>query len=372
MSFIMSEKRRPTRFIRRRGTSLYLGERPYRFAGANCYYLMVFAADPSLRSRVDSVLDAAAGAGLSVIRTWAFAAGEQWNALQPQPGQYDERVLRGLDYVVDAAGERGLRLILTLTNYWPDYGGMGQYVAWSSSARRREDFYDDPSCRAYFLEHLRTLTGRKNSLTGRCYRDDPTIMGWELANEPRCRVDPSGMMLARWLQWGGASLRELAPRQLISTGSEGFFGVREPASNPWRWRAGEGSDFEWHHELDEIDLASAHLYPDHWYMGRAECLRWIDEHLEAADRIGKPMIFGEFGKRGSNARRAGYFRAWMERFERGGAAGSMVWSLYDDEYPDYDRFGIYLNRPESVRDLIERHARAMDRGEALTPRTSRP
>ena len=368
----MTDATRPTSFVRRRGPSLCVGEQPFRFAGANCYYLMVFAADPSLRPRVDAVLDAAAGVGLEVIRTWAFATGEQWNALQPRPGVWDERVLSGLDYVVDAAAARGLRLILALTNYWPDYGGMDQYVAWSPSASRRDDFYDDRWCRERYLEHVRTVTGRQNSLSGRSYREDPTIMAWELANEPRCRRDSSGDTLAAWFAWAGGALRELAPDQLVSTGSEGFFGRREPGSNPWRWRAGEGCDFVWHHDLDVVDLASAHLYPDHWYMDREQCVRWIDDHLDAAARIGKPMLFGEFGKRGPSARRAAFFRVWMERFERGEAAGSMAWSLYDDEYPNYDRFGIYLKRPESVRDLIERHARAMGRGEALTPRTSRP
>lgn len=40
----------------------------------------------------------------------------------------DERVMCALDWVVAAAKARGLRLILTLTNYWPEYGGLAQYV----------------------------------------------------------------------------------------------------------------------------------------------------------------------------------------------------------------------------------------------------
>jgi endo-1,4-beta-mannosidase len=37
-----------------------------------------------------------------------------------------------------------------------------------------------------------TLLTRKNHLTGVEYRDDPTILAWELMNEPRCTTDPSG------------------------------------------------------------------------------------------------------------------------------------------------------------------------------------
>lgn len=37
-------------------------------------------------------------------------------------------MFRGLDWVVAEAGRRGLKLMMTLTNYWEDYGGFPQYV----------------------------------------------------------------------------------------------------------------------------------------------------------------------------------------------------------------------------------------------------
>jgi endo-1,4-beta-mannosidase len=33
---------------------------------------------------------------------------------------------------------------------------------------------------------------RINSITNEAYKDDPTILAWELINEPRCPSDPSG------------------------------------------------------------------------------------------------------------------------------------------------------------------------------------
>ena len=36
---------------------------------------------------------------------------------------------------------------------------------------------------------------RRNSLTGVLYRDDPTIMAWDLANEPYVLGDASGEIL---------------------------------------------------------------------------------------------------------------------------------------------------------------------------------
>jgi mannan endo-1,4-beta-mannosidase len=39
-------------------------------------------------------------------------------------------VLAGLDWLLVEAGRRGLRLLLTLTNYWKEFGGMQQYLRW--------------------------------------------------------------------------------------------------------------------------------------------------------------------------------------------------------------------------------------------------
>lgn len=60
---------------------------PFFFTGCNSYYLMTRAADPGLQQQVLEVLDDAKAAGLTVVRTWAFNDGPEWNALQPAPGQ---------------------------------------------------------------------------------------------------------------------------------------------------------------------------------------------------------------------------------------------------------------------------------------------
>lgn len=60
---------------------------PFFFTGCNSYYLMTRAADAGLKQQVLEVLDDVKAAGVSVVRTWAFNDGAEWNALQTAPGQ---------------------------------------------------------------------------------------------------------------------------------------------------------------------------------------------------------------------------------------------------------------------------------------------
>ena len=150
------------------------GEKPY--AGVNCYYLLSRAADPGCRPMVEATLDALPAApGLTVVRCWAFGDGPaQWNALQPRPGELDERVFCALDWLLDAAERRGLSLQLTLTNFWKDFGGMPQYVAWSraeaqggeaaSLPERGDAFFSDPRAQELYRAFVERVVTRVSTV----------------------------------------------------------------------------------------------------------------------------------------------------------------------------------------------------------------
>jgi mannan endo-1,4-beta-mannosidase len=47
---------------------------------------------------------------------------------------YDEKTLVGLDFAINEASKRGIRVVLVLANYWAMYGGIDQYNVWSFEA----------------------------------------------------------------------------------------------------------------------------------------------------------------------------------------------------------------------------------------------
>lgn len=80
-------------FVRVQGTRFVLNGNPFFANGFNAYWLMSLGADPAQRGKVTSALSQAAGAGLTVARTWAFSDGGS-NALQYSPGRYNENTFQ--------------------------------------------------------------------------------------------------------------------------------------------------------------------------------------------------------------------------------------------------------------------------------------
>jgi mannan endo-1,4-beta-mannosidase len=60
---------------------------------------------------IRDIMDLAVTDQLTVLRTFAFATDAPY-ALQTSPGVYNEGVFRGLDYALDQARQRGLKVCL--------------------------------------------------------------------------------------------------------------------------------------------------------------------------------------------------------------------------------------------------------------------
>src|SRR6266545_3440741 len=186
-------------FVKQAGPELRLHGQLFRFAGTNNYYLMYKS-----KFMVDDVLNAAAANHFTVLRTWGWldignqdgsnsirgkADGVYFQYWDPEAGApaYNDGDdgLKRLDYVVFKAGQVGLKLVIPFTNNWNDFGGMDQYVRWRGG-QYHDQFYTDPVIRQWYKDWIAHVLNRTNSYTGVKYKDDPTIMTWELGNEPRC------------------------------------------------------------------------------------------------------------------------------------------------------------------------------------------
>lgn len=362
-------------FVQRRNTELILSGKRFYAIGANAYYLQELTARGDT-SRVISVLQSARQLGLTAIRTWGFHDGD--NAADPAiiqvgPGQYNETALRALDYVVARARDLSLRLILPLVNNWDAYGGMNQYVRWlaqASGARRmlgeeknapgervistggrsyalrvsttlgHDDFYRNDTIKQWYKDYVRMLLNRVNVYTGRAYREEPTILMWEMANEPRSS-DRSGALVFSWMAEMSSYIKSIDERHLIGSGEEGhdvttngydLYSVGVPR---WMYDGTVGSSFLANVRLPDVDVAGVHCYPDDWGVAPAAIIPWIQGHLRLAADYNKPFLVTEIGIRRN---RTAFFDAILSGAWREDVSGVLLWqlssksSVYDDGF----------------------------------------
>lgn len=371
---------RDPRFVRVEGRQFFLGDRRFRFTGANASVMH----GPVHREATEAILDAAVADGLRVVRVWALGERPEgaptWTrdfAFRLGEDGWVRESFEHLDRVLAAAARRGLKVIVVLANRWGDYGGVPQYLAWAGidlAAQRRlgesgalAAFFGDASARAQYLAHVARVVTRVNSLTGIAYRDDPTIMAWELVNE----VDAAPRDLASLLDWtrdNARAIHQLDRSHLVAAGHIGY------ASRAQRqtWLAVQS--------LPEIDYADAHAYPTRLHSVRSlrELDDFIDDHAALARHVAqKPLVWGEFGFTTGEARHLGLPRAqWYQRFlaraHADDADGAMVW-LYTASRDAPRELGIFADEAAAssaeIRGVMRAASSAWERFDAtINPR----
>jgi len=265
------------KFVKQAGPELRLHGNLFRFGGTNNYYLMYKS-----QFMVDDVLQTAAANGFKVLRMWgSLEIGNQdgsnsiqgkangvyfqyWDGLAPAYNDGDDG-LKHLDYVIYKAGQLGISLVIPLVNNWNAFGGMDQYVRWRGG-QYHDQFYTNPVIRQWYKNWIAHLVNRTNVYTGIQYKQDSTIMTWELANEPRClsagvypRSDScTTETLITWADEMSAYIKSIDDKHLVSVGDEGFYCI--PGATDWTENCGEGVDTIALAKLDNIDLMSFHLY----------------------------------------------------------------------------------------------------------------
>ena len=368
-----ADRGRPNRgFVSIHGGRFVVDGAPFRFVGAN---VAIMYRDED-RAAMPATLRAASQSGMRVVRVWAFGEGgpgdvgpladfADWPRTHPfrwAPGQWNEEAFVHLDKVLAEAQRNNLRVQLCLTNWWRDTGGVTQYLRWAGvngaddasfpfgiNPERAMLFYTNETTRRLYREHLEKLVTRRNTVTGVFYRDDPTILGWELMNEAQA-VTSRWAERRAWVSEMSSYLKSLDSNHLVTPGEWGY----RTAAERREWLAD--------HRISTIDYCDVHHYPREdgdVVVDSPQALReFIENRSAAALSINKPLVMGEFGiaPEGYNGiARAEWFRAFFESNLRAGTAGAMFWIVT----PDPNRgFGItYTNaRDEAVFAEIQRAA----------------
>ncbi len=349
-----------TSFVTQQGSKLMLDGKEYRIAGTNNYYMHY-----GEYSMIKDVLDDCVKLGINTIRVWGFMDGVNHDhTMQAEPYVYSKGGVKSsydkLDYAIAEAKKRGIRVVVAFTNNWGDFGGVPQYVEWFKGSHH-DDFYKDPKIKECFKAYIKNLVNHTNRYTGIVNRDEPTIMTWELANEPRAQSDKTGKTLYNWAKEMSDYVRSVAPNQLIALGTEGFF--TRQGTDDWCYNGNDGVDWDRNITLPNINYGTLHLYPETWIKPEIEQwgTKWIKDHAEAAKKANKPAVLEEYGVTATApANRAFVYKRWTDAVYDEGLAGSMFWILTssdpskgDNLYPDYDGYRLLADGNEAAKVITE-------------------
>jgi uncharacterized protein (TIGR03437 family) len=361
-------------FVTRATNKLMLGNREFRFAGNNAYYLqpeIAYANAAGVREALDDMVTL----GLSVARTIGFndhpVPGNDPAVIQTAPGQFNEENLKALDRAVAEARLRNIRLIVYLTNNFPAYGGIRRYVQWFCNCTPADQqlglFYTEPMIKQWFKNYITMLLNRTNTVTGVRYKDEPAILAWELGNELRnqpanaAERETKAQQLLAWMAEISGFIKSVDQNHLVADGGEGFDddpSLYSGLSNSYAVRGDTGNSFRRMLGIATIDLASYHLYPASWGLNdNADVEIWIRAHERLARAAGKVAYLGEYGKRANDREPANCDRTPGRSFDPARAqiydrwlawavwnycsTGHTAWQLFYDARPDCDGFAVY-------------------------------
>src|SRR5258708_17346853 len=91
---------------------------------------------------------------------------------------------------------------------------------WEELRDRTSQFYDCAACKEDYFRQVKKLVGRTNSLTKMGYAADPSIMAWELANEPRPMHPAVNDSYQRWVSATAAVIKSMDAQLLRTPATE--------------------------------------------------------------------------------------------------------------------------------------------------------
>ncbi len=317
--YIFDETPEKSDFITVNNTKFYKGEKPYYFVGANYWYgPLIGAKKNGDRKRLIKELDLMKSVGIDNLRILVGAEGDGgdsrvYPALQPEQGVYNEDLLDGLDFLLAEMRQRNMYAVLYLNNNWIWSGGMSEYLKWNGYGEVPNPFLEQYSwdeymnytkqfhscepCMEAYYKHIKFIIGRTNSYTNIKYVDDPSIMSWQVANEPRVLMTSDHEdAFGSWLNETVRIIKESAPNQLVSTGTEGKHGFLQDIDMYQRL-----------HDNNNIDYLAMHMWPKNWgwynidnekestQTSITNAIKYMNEHIITANQLNKPIVMSEFG-----------------------------------------------------------------------------
>jgi hypothetical protein len=386
--WISSHNQLQAQFVTAQNGKFMLNGQSFYFGGSDEFDLP--ASQVYAPTEVDARLNACATCGVTVLRIFFFYDGGNRCDADPDPetiqtslGVYQESALVALDQVVKKVKDKGMKIIATLTNWGDAGGGLCRYMYWTGHVAAPCDF--DPGntsqiqtaltatdVKAAIKSYYSMILNRVNTVTGVAYKNEPTIMAWEIANEPRGHGLGTSV-LTGWLNEMAQYIKSIDSNHLVDTGEEGFdknlTGRSSFFNGLYGFSGEEGLSFTDNTALSSIDFASIHCYPmlDSWGDAITGGHYFILDANNIAQSYGKPLVLGEYGHASSpyyypganDAAKLQAYNNWWPLIESLPVGGDLLWQLLEDGAPwwmNYSSGNVWYTSDSQIWPAFKQHA----------------
>jgi regulation of enolase protein 1 (concanavalin A-like superfamily) len=386
--WIGSHDQLQAQFVTVQNGKFMLNGSSFYFGGSNEWDIP--AQEEYASSEVDARLNAFATCGGTVMRVFFFYDGGSRcgeantdQTIQTSLGVYNQTALQALDRVVKKAKDRGMKIIATLTNFQDANGGLNRYMYWTGHVANECDFdiYSPSQMQTALTAtdmknaikgYYSMILNRVNTVTGVAYKNEPTIMAWELVNEPSSPGN-NPTLLRDWLREMAQYIKSIDSNHLVGTGEVGFddrmTGHSSIFNGIYGFGGDDGESFTLNTQIPEIDFASIHPYPMLW--GWSDPIgmgsQFILDCNAIAQSYGKPLVLGEYGHAsgawyypGANDQaKLNAYVNWWATIEGSSVGGSLLWQLLEDGAPwwlNYSAGNVYYTADSQIWPLFKQHA----------------
>ena len=280
-------------FIKRSGTSLWEGRRPWYLYGASIYGTSNSGGANS--GNVAGIVGLARQAGLNTLRIVNFfEEGNLTTPTDPTVAPFRESDWRRVDEILAAARSEGMRAILDLSAFRNCLGAW-LYRRWQDGLGPQMSPYH-PDAQPFWTDFIRFVTGRVNTQNGLVYRNDATIAIVSFAGEPEPPASGEPLKTASTQELTDfysavfAMWRRSDRKHLLSSGGLLHIDWEELYGTP----GGSGIDIDAIVALRHHDVPSIHNY---WVFDPPTATNdyKTPKFSRACAGVGKPWITEEFG-----------------------------------------------------------------------------
>ncbi|KAK0459721.1 glycoside hydrolase family 5 protein [Desarmillaria tabescens] len=246
-----------SQFVSTRNGQFIVNGSEFKFVGVNAPWLPTLITKEDIKNTLCNMSEA----GIKVVRTWGFNdvteipenKNQTWFQLINKNGTVminnGTNGLQKLDFVLEAAHECNMLVILSLTNNWNpvansstndtrprntlsnDFGGMDTYVRQFGGCKH-DEFYTNQTLINAFENYTTQIVTR--------YVNNPTVFSWEIANDARCNssvaASPSctPQTVTAWHSTIAQHIKTIDSNHIVSSGNQGFLCIGCPKLFPLR------------------------------------------------------------------------------------------------------------------------------------------